>query len=79
VATKFHYHRDIYPLRNKEQLSKYKQIESRVDNYQNFFLNGRFGKFVYVNMNDCIEMSFDLASEITGKDLNQIFNEVDLF
>ncbi len=79
VATKFHYHKDIYPLRNKEQLSKYKQIERRVDNYQNFFLNGRFGKFVYVNMNDCIEMSFDLASEITGKDLDQISNEVDLF
>ena len=78
ISTKFHYHRDVYPLRNPEQMSKYSKIQKSVDEYKNFFLTGRFGNFRYVNMNDCIEMSFDLVSELTGKNIDQICKEVDL-
>ena len=41
-------------------------------------MTGRFGNFQYVNMNNCIEMSFDLVSELTGKNIDQICKEVDL-
>ncbi len=78
LSTRFHYHRDIYPLRNPEQMGKYSKIQEQVAKYENFFMTGRFGNFKYVNMNDCIEMSFDLVSELTGKNIDQICKEVDL-
>ena len=78
IATRFHYHRDIYPLRNSEQMKKYSKIEENVSQYDNFFLTGRFGNFRYVNMNDCIEMSFDLISELSGKEIQDIATEVGL-
>lgn len=78
INTRFHYHRDIYPLRDSEQLEKYSKITEEVSNYTNFFLTGRFGKFRYVNMNDCIEMSFDLITELTGLNIEEICEKVDL-
>ncbi len=78
ISTRFHYHRDVYPLRNEAQMGKYSKIQKLVDEYKNFYLTGRFGNFRYVNMNDCIEMSFDLVSELTGKSIDQICKEVDL-
>ena len=78
VSSRIHYYRDVYPLRNKEQMKKFNHIKKEVESYNNFFLSGRFGNFKYVNMNDCIEMSFDLVSEIVGKTVDEIVFEVGL-
>ena len=78
VLSRIHYYRDVYPLRNKEQMKKFNHIKKEVESYNNFFLSGRFGNFKYVNMNDCIEMSFDLVSEIVGKTVDEIVFEVGL-
>ena len=59
-------------------MGKYSKIQEQVAKYENFFMTGRFGNFQYVNMNNCIEMSFDLVSELTGKNIDQICKEVDL-
>ena len=59
-------------------MKKYSKIEENVSQYDNFFLTGRFGNFRYVNMNDCIEMSFDLISELSGKEIQDIATEVGL-
>tara|TARA_B100001250_G_C19815288_1_gene797976 strand:- start:208 stop:1482 length:1275 start_codon:yes stop_codon:yes gene_type:complete len=74
----YHYYRDVYPIRDDEQMNKFSEIQEEVSSYKNFFLTGRFGNFRYVNMNDCIEMSFEVIEEITGSSLNTILNQVDL-
>ena len=65
LSTCLHHYSDVYPLRNPEQMRIFNKIQNKVTKYNNFFLNGRFGNFRYVNMNDCIEMSFKLASELS--------------
>ena len=42
-----------------------------VSSYNNFFLTGRL-EIRYVNMNDCIEMSFDLIGDLTGAPLEKL-------
>ena len=56
----------------------FSEIQNEVGTYKNFFLTGRFGNFRYVNMNDCIEMSFDVIQEITGSSLKALLKQVDL-
>ena len=56
----------------------YSKIQEEVSNFENFFLNGRFGNFRYVNMNNCFEMSFDLIKELSGMPLQALLKEVDL-
>ena len=75
---RFHHHQDVYPIRDDKQMKIYSKIQDEVSNFENFFLNGRFGNFRYVNMNDCIEMSFDLISELSGMPLKNLLKEVDL-
>ena len=77
-AYRFHYHKDIYPIRDDQQMKIYSKIEQEVSNFENFFLNGRFGNFRYVNMNDCFEMSFDLIRELSGMPLQTFLKEIDL-
>ena len=78
ISHKFHYYRDVYPIRDDEQMRIFSEIQNEVSSYKNFFLTGRFGNFRYVNMNDCIEMSFDVVQEITGSSLNVLLKKVDL-
>jgi UDP-galactopyranose mutase len=78
LSYRIHNYKDIYPLRDELQMNKFEFIQRKVDNYDNFYLSGRFGKFRYVNMNDCIEMSFDLVSELTNKTVEEIALEVGL-
>ena len=65
-------------IQKKYKFANFKKIQNKITKYDNFFLNGRFGNFRYVNMNDCIEMSFNLASDLSGKNIEQIISEVEL-
>ena len=56
----------------------FSKIQTEVSSYNNFFLTGRFGNFRYVNMNDCIEMSFDLIGDLTGAPLEETLAKVNL-
>tara|TARA_B000000437_G_scaffold216334_1_gene192328 strand:+ start:107 stop:1393 length:1287 start_codon:yes stop_codon:yes gene_type:complete len=77
-ALKFHSHDDIYPIRDEIQMRAYSNIEKEVSQYENFFLNGRYGNFVYTNMNDCFEMSFDLVQNLASMDEKILRSEIGL-
>ena len=78
MSYKYHYYRDVYPIRDDQQMRVLSEIQKQARTYKNFFLTGRFGNFRYVNMNDCIAMSFDVIQEITGSSLEALIERVDL-
>ncbi len=78
VSHRYHYYRDVYPIKDDKQMEVFSKIQTEVSSYNNFFLTGRFGNFRYVNMNDCIEMSFDLIGDLTGAPLEETLAKVNL-
>ena len=75
---RFHHYKEVYPIRNKENLKEFSNLEKEMKNIKNLKLSGRYGKFKYVNMNNCIELSFELISEITGMKIEDITYACDL-
>ena len=75
---RLHHQKDIYPIRDDQQMKIYSKIEQEVSTFKNFFLNGRFGNFRYVNMNDCFEMSFDLIKELSGLSKQTLLKKINL-
>ncbi len=72
-------HPSIYPLRNPIQLEYFSKIYSTAaKQFTNFRMTGRYGKFVYVNMNDCFEMAVETVCEIVGMTEEQLIHSVGL-
>ena len=70
------WHASIYPVRDENQLALYEKYRERADGIQNLVMTGRYGKFKYVNMNNCVEMAVDLVASLYGVSVENMLREV---
>jgi protoporphyrinogen oxidase len=78
LESRVHYDPMIYPVRDSGPLARYHEFQERMKRYENLTLTGRLGAFRYINMNDCIEMSFDVVAGLAAMTIAQIVKDTGL-
>lgn len=73
-----HRHPTIYPFRDKTQLDLYHNYRNQLEVFRNLSLTGRYGNFVYVNMNHCVEMAAKLVASLCGVSQAEVFEQAKL-
>lgn len=73
-----HRHPAIYPLRDSTQLDHYHLFRKQLEVFSNLSLTGRYGNFVYVNMNHCVEMAAKLVASLWGISQAEVFQHAKL-
>ncbi len=73
-----HRHPTIYPFRDTTQLDQYHVYRKQLEGFPNLSLTGRYGNFVYVNMNHCVEMAAKLIASLWGVSQAEVFEQAKL-
>ncbi|MDA1082725.1 MAG: FAD-dependent oxidoreductase [Gemmatimonadetes bacterium] len=75
VGARVHRHESIYPFRDDGQLALYRGYRARLAEFENLSMTGRYGNFVYVNMNHCIEMAAKVVAGLWGVSAEEVFQQ----